>query len=152
MPMETSENLQGGCLCGAVRYAIELNCLPPVYVCHCLDCQTWSGSAFSIQCVMPEDVLDVAGDLEIYEWKTPTGHRSLQRFCVHCHARIYNTNSLRPGIAVLRAGTLARRDLVEVVGHIWTKRKQPWIAIPDSVPSWPESAPTADFVALVMPR
>ena len=152
MPMETSENLHGGCLCGAVRYTIGLDRLSPVYACHCLDCQTWSGSAFSIQCLMPEDALDVTGDFEIYERKTPSGHRSLQRFCVHCHARIFNTNSARPGIAVLRAGTLARSDLVDVVGHIWTRRKQAWIAIPDGVPSWLESAPMEDFIALVAPR
>ena len=152
MPMETSENLRGGCLCGEVNYTIRLDRLPPVYACHCLDCQTWSGSAFSIQCVMPEDVLDVMGGIEIYDRKTPSGHRSLHRFCVHCHARIFNTNSARPGIAVVRAGTLARSDLVNVIGHIWTSRKQPWITIPEGVPSWPESAPMADFIALVTPR
>jgi hypothetical protein len=152
MPMETSENLRGGCLCGAVNYTIRRDRLPPVYACHCLDCQTWSGSAFSIQCVMPEDVLDVAGDIEIFERKTPSGHRSLHRFCVHCHARIFNTNSARPGIAVVRAGTLVRSDLVNVIGHIWTSRKQPWITIPEGVPTWPESAPMANFIALVTPR
>ncbi len=150
--METSENFQGGCTCSGVRYAISLARLPPVYACHCLDCQTWSGSAFSLQCVMPEDALEVTGDLEVYERKTRSGHRSLQRFCAHCHARIFNTNSARPGIAVVRAGTLARSDLIDVVGHIWTKRKQAWITIPEGVPSWPESAPMADFIALVAPR
>lgn len=152
MPMETSENLHGGCTCGGVRYTLALERLPPVYACHCLDCQTWSGSAFSLQCVMPEDALQVTGDLEAYERRTPSGHRSLQRFCAHCHARIYNTNSARPGIAVLRAGTLARSDLLDVVGHIWTKRKQAWIGIADGVPTWPQSAPMADFIALVTPR
>ena len=101
---------------------------------------------------MQESALEATGDIEIYERKTPSGHRSLQRFCAHCHARIFNTNSARPGIAVLRAGTLARSDLVDVIGHIWTKRKQPWIVIADGIPTWPEAAPVADFVALVMRR
>ncbi len=150
--MEASENLQDGCVCGAVRYTIGLDRSPPVYACHCLDCQIWTDSAFSIQCVMPEAALDATRDIEIYARKRPSGHRSLQRFCAHCHARIFNTNSARPGIAVLRAGTLARSDLVDVIGHIWTRRKQPWITIADGVPTWREAAPMADFIALVTPR
>lgn len=55
-----------------------------------------------------------------------------------------------PGVAVLRAGTLVRRDLLDVVCHIWTGRKQLWVGIAEGVPTWPESAPPADFVAQVM--
>jgi hypothetical protein len=48
---------------------------------------------------------------------------------------------------VVRAGTLDRSDELNVVAHIWTKRKMKGIAIPDDVPSWPENAPPADFIA-----
>ena len=33
-----------------------------------------------------------------------------------------------------------RSDELDVVAHIWVKRKQRWLAIPEGVPSWPESA------------
>jgi len=41
-----------------------------------------------------------------------------------CHARIYNTNSARPGIAMIRAGTLDASDQLDTPVHIWVKRKQ----------------------------
>jgi hypothetical protein len=80
-----------------------------------------------------------------------TGDRtSHQRMCGICHTRLYNTNTRRPGIAVMRAGTLDDSDRLDVVAHIWVKRKQPWLIVPDGVPSWPESAPPEDFLPMLM--
>ncbi len=142
----------GGCRCGAIRYSLPAGPKLRVYACHCLDCQTWSGSAFSEQAFLPETVLAATGELEVYEVRGPSGFLSRQRVCGVCHTRIFNTNERRPGIAVLRAGTLDHSDQLEVVAHIWTKRKQPWLAIPDTTPSWPEAPPMAEFMAVVGPR
>jgi len=138
--------IQGGCRCGAVRYELALDALPSTYACHCLDCQTWSGSAFSQQTFLPEAALSVSGPVVVYEFTTPSGRTSTQRMCGVCHARIYNTNSARPNVAVVRAGTLDRSNELRVVAHIWVKRKQPWLTLEDGVPTWPEAAPAADLV------
>lgn len=136
----------GGCRCGAVRYTVALEELPRVYACHCRDCQTWTGSAFSLQFFVAPAALDVTGPLAIYEFTTPSGSLSTQRMCGVCHARIFNSNTARPGLVVVRAGTLDRSDELDAVAHIWVKRKQPWLRLPDSVPSWPESAPGAELL------
>ncbi|HEY9065417.1 MAG TPA: GFA family protein [Burkholderiaceae bacterium] len=138
--------IQGGCRCGAVRYTLALNALPRTYACHCRDCQTWSGSAFSQQTFLPDAALSVTGPLAIFEMTYPSGRVSTQRMCGLCHTRIYNTNSARPGIVVVRAGTLDRSDELEVVAHIWVKRKQPWLALPAGAPAWPEGAPPAELL------
>ena len=79
---------------------------------------------------------------------SPDGARvSRQRACSTCFTRVYNTNTARPGLAVVRAGTLDRSDELKIVAHIWTKRKLAGIEIPVNVPSWPEGAPPADFIA-----
>ena len=70
----------------------------------------------------------------------------MQRMCSACHARIYNTNSARPNVAVVRAGTLDRSSELRVVAHIWVKRKQPWLTLADGVLAWPEAAPNAELV------
>jgi hypothetical protein len=115
--------LLGGCRCGAVRYVLALDQLPRTYACHCLDCQTWSGSAFSQQTFAPEAALIVTGPLVIYEFITPSGKVSTQRMCGTCHTRIFNSNSARPGVVIVRAGTLDRSDELQTVAHIWVKRK-----------------------------
>ena len=136
----------GGCRCGAVRYVLALEKLPRAYACHCLDCQTWSGSAFSQQTFVPETALTVTGPLVIYEFVTPSGTISTQRMCGTCHTRIFNSNSARPSVAVVRAGTLDRSDELDTVAHIWVKRKQPWLHLPEGVPTWPEGAPPAELM------
>jgi hypothetical protein len=133
--------IAGGCRCGAVRYTLALDSLPTTYACHCLDCQTWSGSAFSQQTFLPEEALAVTGPLSVYELTTPSGRVSNQRMCSICHTRIYNSNSARPGVIVVRAGTLDHSDQLDAVAHIWVKRKQQWLELPQDVPTWPEGAP-----------
>ncbi len=142
-------SIEGGCRCGAVRYTLSVDALPRTYACHCLQCQTWSGSAFSQQALLTAEAIEVTGPVVLYE--LTTGDRtSRQRMCGICHTRIYNTNTRRPGIAVVRAGTLDDSHRLDVVAHIWVKRKQPWLTLPDGVPTWPESAPAEDFVAVMM--
>jgi hypothetical protein len=143
-----SETIEGGCRCGQVRYRATVEKLPNVYACHCRDCQTWSGSAFSLQFILPESQLEVTGGPQLYERVSPeSGRTSYQRACPVCFTRVYNTNSARPGLAVVRAGTLDRSDELEVVAHIWTRRIMGGIVVPDGVPSWREGAAPADFVA-----
>jgi hypothetical protein len=148
-----SDKIEGGCRCGAVRYRVAADKLPNGYACHCLDCQTWSGSAFSLQFIVLEDALEVTGTPHLYErvsGEDGNERTSRQRGCAHCLTRVYNTNSRRPGLAVVRAGTLDRSDELLIVAHIWTKRKLNGIGIPANVPSWPEGAPPMDFAAVLM--
>ena len=111
----------GGCRCGAVRYMLAMDALPTTYACHCTDCQTWSGSAFSQQAVVPESAIEASGPITIYELTSPSGRVSRQRMCSVCHTRIFNTNSARPGVAVVRAGTLDRSNELFVIAHIWMR-------------------------------
>jgi hypothetical protein len=137
--------IEGGCRCGAVRYKAALDDLPQTYACHCTDCQTWSGSAFSQGAVVPESAIEISGPVVLYELTSPSGRISSQRMCGVCHTRIFNTNSVRPGIAVIRAGTLDRSNELVVTAHIWVKSKQPWLELPEGTPAWPETPPPEDM-------
>lgn len=142
--------LEGGCRCGRIRYRFPIEGPPRAYACHCHDCQTWSGSAFSLQVVIPEDQLELTGEPALYERPSTDGTRlSRQRGCPVCFTRIFNTNTARPGLAVVRAGTLDRSDEVAIVAHIWMKRKMQGITIPDGVPTWPEGASADELRAAV---
>jgi hypothetical protein len=56
----------------------------------------------------------------------------------------------RPGIALLRAGTLDDSDAIVPRLHIWVKRKQPLVVLPEGVPAFEESAPMAEMAAIMM--
>ncbi|HEX3141081.1 MAG TPA: GFA family protein, partial [Rhizobacter sp.] len=80
------------------------------------------------------------------------GRISYQRMCAVCHTRVFNSNSARPGVMVVRAGTLDRSDELDIVAHIWVKRKQPWLTLPENVPAWSESAPLTELLQVLAPR
>jgi hypothetical protein len=142
--------LEGGCRCGACRYALTVEAMPPVYCCHCHYCQSWTGSAFSQQAVVPIAALTATGPIVDYAYDTDSGATSTHRFCGTCHSRLWNTNTRLPGFAVVRTGTLDASDTLMPRLHIWVKRKQPWIVIDDDIASYEESAPPAEFVAIVL--
>jgi hypothetical protein len=144
------QGVTGGCRCGAVRYELALDALPPTYACHCHQCQKWSGSAFSQQALVPEAALAASGPIIVYE-KTTEDRTSTQRVCGVCFTRLYNTNTRRPGIAVVRAGTLDRSEDLACVAHIFTRHKQAWVILPDDVPQWPD-APAADGFRAALAR
>ena len=53
----------GGCACGKVRYVLRDTGGMQPYACHCRDCQTRSGSAFTVQMFVPKDSLKIDGYL-----------------------------------------------------------------------------------------
>lgn len=108
----------GGCGCGAVRYALAIDHAPSTYACHCRDCQTWSGSAFNQVALVDETLLTISGPVVVCEIVGPSGNVSRQRVCGNCHTRLYSTNSARPGLTSVRAGTLDASDELDVVAHI----------------------------------
>jgi hypothetical protein len=141
-----TEIMTGGCRCGACRYTLTVEAMPPVYCCHCTDCQTWSGSAFTEQAVVRPETIAASGPVVEFSLTAPSGAISTQHACETCGTRLWNTNSKRPGLAAVRAGTFDASTMIVPRAHIWTNSKQSWIAIPDGIPSWPENAPLADFV------
>ena len=142
--------IEGGCRCGATRYSIAVEAMPPVYCCHCTDCQRWTGSAFSEQAVVRTESLTVTGPVVDYIYENRSGAQSHQRVCSVCHARIFNTNSRLPGMAVVRAGTLDAMCTLEPRAHIWVSSKQPWVVLPDDLPTFLENASPAEFLRIVM--
>ena len=140
--------LAGGCHCGACRYELALAEMPKAYACHCLNCQTWSGSAFSEQILLAESALSITGPVVEYDFQSPSGSRSLQRMCGICHVRLYNTNTMRAGLAVVRAGTLDRSDELDVPTHIFVSGKQAWLTLPADAEIFDKAATTEAIVRL----
>jgi len=52
--------IKGGCLCGAVRYTAETDPTSAT-VCHCRDCQKFTGSAFAALVRVPKEAMTIEG-------------------------------------------------------------------------------------------
>ena len=119
--------LVGGCQCGELRYAISQ---PPlmVYNCHCTNCQTIGGGAFSTpMTVFQASFAFTKGEPRRYEWTSDLGNRRYGSFCGSCGCRIAHGQIPAAGFLSVRAGTLDDTSWVEPVGDIWTRSAQPWV-------------------------
>ncbi|MGP1282674.1 MAG: GFA family protein [Parasphingopyxis sp.] len=141
-------SLEGGCLCGAVRYRIDEDALP-CYACHCTDCQTHTGSAFALQMPVFASRFSIEGNVVTAETELPSGQTTTIHACAKCLVRLYATVSNRPGLNTVRAGTLDdSRDLAPVA-HIWMHSKQDWVAIPDGLRTFEEMPEEADWFEIL---
>jgi len=98
---------------------------------------------------VPEAAIQATGPIVEFTVTNESGALSHQRACGLCHNRLWNTNSSRPGIAVVRAGTLDHNRTIEPLVHIWVKSKQPWVTIAGGVPCFDETPPVAEFAAIL---
>jgi hypothetical protein len=126
--------LQGGCSCGDIRYQLS-NAPLFVHACHCLNCQKFCNSAFGITAIVLQcDVALTEGDL--VQLVMPSGRSRWQ--CASCGESIYVTSPSHPATALLRPGSLDRVGGLTIDAHIWVKRKQDWISLPNKVPQFDE--------------
>lgn len=129
-----NEELSGRCLCGCVSYALRPGERSAIYACHCTDCQTRTGSAFSEHMLVRLAELKVEGATDSYDRQLADGSCASLVGCPVCKVRIYAANSKRPGLATLRCGTLDQSAKVAPAAHFWIRGKQSWVKIPSGSP------------------
>jgi len=133
----------GGCLCGAIRYALGAAPLL-AYVCHCHDCQTRSGAAFTLTLVIRTADLAVTGTVESAPRPMRSGRDIEHAYCPSCRVPLFSRASAAPDYMSLRAGTLDDAHWVLPIAQVFVESAIPWAVIPHvrAVP-WDEF----DFVA-----
>lgn len=139
-PMEFT----GQCRCGRVRISLRAEVRPPLYACHCLNCQQWSGSAFSLHLLCAAQAVEVSGPVREYRYEHH-GHLSTQYACEVCFTRLFNETTAAEGMRIVGAGVLEGAVQWTPQAHIWTKRRQSWITLPAGVAQWPESPTPEEF-------
>ena len=131
-------NIEGGCLCGAVRYHSAAEPAMQV-ICHCKTCQRNSGSGYSTNIAVPEDSLVVEGDtLKTYEDHSgASGQAFYRKFCSNCGSHVYAHGPAYGALAFIKAGTLDDASWVAPSLHIWCDEKMPCVEIPEGATQTP---------------
>ena len=134
------DTLEGGCACGAVRY--RLTSAPMfVHCCHCLDCQRQTGSAFVLNALIETDRITLlAGKPEPVPVPVPTDSKRPHDIyrCPKCQTAVWSDYGRRPALRFVRIGTLDDPTALKPDVHIYTRSKQPWVALPEDVPAFAE--------------
>jgi hypothetical protein len=128
MPMP---RLEGGCLCGAVRFRAQQ---PPMrtLACHCRFCQKVTGSSFFSESMFPMDAVGFnAAPMGVYAHVSETsGKKVLVHFCPSCGTTVSLTFERWPDVRGIARGCFDDPDAVVLTSHIWTDSAQSGTALP----------------------
>jgi hypothetical protein len=119
---------KGGCLCGAVRYSAQAE--PAfVIVCHCRDCQKFTGSAFATLVAFPKTALGFEGQAKTFTSTADSGRPIVRQFCPECGSSICELSTSRLELIIINAGTLDDPTSVTPAREIYCDRSLPWVQL-----------------------
>lgn len=121
-------HITGGCLCGKVRYSADAE---PAFVgvCHCTDCQKFTGSAFGTVVGIPKSTFLVQGQVSTYSKPGDSGKPIERSFCPNCGSSISDVASMMPDIVMIGVGTLDDAGWVKPAMQIYCDSAQPWVQL-----------------------
>ena len=116
------------CQCGALGALCEGE---PVRasVCHCLDCQRRSGSAFAAQARFPADKVTITGEARVWTRRNESGSRVDFSFCPTCGSGVFYRLNSQPDLIAVPIGGFADTTLPPPDYSVFETRKHPWVAI-----------------------
>ncbi len=132
----TEPVIEGGCLCGAVRYRATEPALRCV-LCHCADCRRHSGAP----CLG-----FVHFSLDAFTWigREPTRYRSSRfaerGFCPVCGSTLSMHEEVLGDRVQVALGSLDDPGVVRPQDHVWTASAIPWFRVDDDLPRFPRSS------------
>lgn len=140
-----AEDLEGGCLCGAVRFRTSK---PPLrtLACHCTFCQKVTGSSSFAESMFSMDAVQFnSGELRSYEHLSDGSNKKVYvHFCPRCGTTVSLTFERWPDIRGISRGCYDDPDAVTVSTHIWTRSAQSGTALPQDVDCFPKARATLD--------
>ena len=130
----------GGCLCGQVRYRVAAQ-PGPSRICWCRDCQRISANG-SVNVIFPTAAIEISGEVGQYVRLADSGNRVTMRFCPQCGSQLFSDSTGRPGLTVVRVGTLDEPSAIRPQANIWSASAPAWACL-DAALERVEQAPAA---------
>lgn len=100
-----------------------------ISVCHCLECQKRTGSAFAVQARWPEGQVEVTGESREWSRVGDSGGRGTFRFCPDCGSTVVYVNEGMPGLIAVPVGAFADPRFPTPEYSIYEKRRHSWVEI-----------------------
>jgi len=120
----------GSCFCGKVK--ISYTGEPVVKaLCHCLHCRKISGSAFSVNLMVPTDGFKVTGSPKaITTSETDSGNSITSYFCPDCGSTLYRDGESNPALKVVKVGVLDDYEALNTAkpaAELFVKHRVEWV-------------------------
>jgi hypothetical protein len=126
----SERTLDGGCLCGAVRF--ELRSAPyTAGYCHCTRCQRRTGTGASPQARVDGEAFQLLrGEEQLRAWRHPDGGFE-KLFCGECGAHLFSRNPDHPTQLSIRMGAFDGDPGIRPTWRAFVAYATTWEPIPD---------------------
>lgn len=125
---------KGHCTCNHVQFRMLAKPLI-VHCCHCTWCQRESGSAFAVNALIENHLLELThGNVEVIGTPSNSGRGQKIARCPLCRVAVWSHYSHKR-VSFVRVGTLECASSFPPDVHIYTSTKQPWVELPAGVPA-----------------
>ena len=118
----------GKCLCGNVSYQCHSE-PKAIFNCHCEDCRRATGSVFGTNLFVPEAEVEISGEVSSYSHISDSGSTMTKRFCPNCGSLLFGSNSAKPNVVSIRAGTVDQLALIKPQINLFMDKKVPSTSI-----------------------
>ena len=125
-----AQSISGGCLCGAVRFALSERPTHAGY-CHCTRCQRRTGTASSAQARIDACTFRLtAGEESLSAWRHPDGGFE-KCFCRTCGSHLLSRNPDDASQMSIRMSAFDEDPGVRPSWRTYVAYAAPWEPIPD---------------------
>ena len=133
---------KGGCLCGAITYEVSSDPIN-MWNCHCDDCRRATGASFATNVfVNLIDLTITNGTVSTYQHSADSGNTMTKGFCSDCGSQLFNSNSARPEIKVVRVGTINDANFVQPWANLYSSKALSFTHLADDLDNFEKMPPT----------
>ncbi len=127
------QDINGGCLCGDVRYQIH-GSRRDIVDCHCENCRRTHGHVAAYTAVNKEDLTLVSQlSLKWYHDSSPDTYRG---FCSRCGASLFWDSRSGNNRISISAGSLDTGHGLKTIGHVYVAEAGEYYQISDDLPQF----------------
>ena len=121
------------CRCGQLKATVTGEPVR-VSVCHCLDCQKRSGSAFAAQARWPEEQFQTEGKSKTWTHFADSGNKASFHFCPDCGSDVYyeidgKFDDKFNDLVAVPVGAFDDPYFAGPAFSVWESRKHDWVEI-----------------------
>jgi hypothetical protein len=125
--------ITGGCVCGAVRYAIDAAPLG-ARTCWCRYCQHIATGSATVNVIFAAEAVTIAGPIRHFARPADSGNHMRSGFCSQCGTQITSASEERAHLLIVRAGTLDEAGSIAPRDTIWADSAPGWAPIDPALP------------------
>ncbi|MCF7222938.1 GFA family protein [Marilutibacter chinensis] len=104
-----------------------------ISICHCLECQKRTGSAFGAQARFPDEAVSIDGPSTVYTRIGDSGGSARFHFCPTCGSTVFYRLDAAPGMVAIPVGGFADPGFPQPRISIYEARRHAWVQLPDGV-------------------